>query len=88
MIIVPNTLRSSKGKLNYPSIQIVFHLKDLPLPLMIQKELVSVLFQKGVNAYILTINNTEGILLIISLLNGNMKTPKINNLYNLIDYFQ
>lgn len=55
MIIVPNTLRSSKGKLNYPSIQIVFHLKDLPLPLMIQKELVSVLFQKGVNAYILTI---------------------------------
>ena len=54
-IIVPNTLRSSKGKLNYPSIQIVFHLKDLPLPLMIQKELVSVLFQKGVNAYILTI---------------------------------
>ena len=38
-IIVPNTLRSPKGKLNYPSIQIVFHLKDLPLALMIQKEL-------------------------------------------------
>ena len=38
-IIVPNTLRSPKGKLNYPSIQIVFYLKDLPLALMIQKEL-------------------------------------------------
>lgn len=87
-IIVPNTLRSSKGKLNYPSIQIVFHLKDLPLALMIQKELGFCSLSKGVNAYILTINNTEGILLIISLLNGNMKTPKINNLYNLIDYFQ
>jgi len=36
-IIVPNTLRSSKGKLNYPSIQIVFHLKDLPLAQMIKK---------------------------------------------------
>ena len=32
-------MRSPKGKLNYPSIQIVFHLKDLPLALLIQKEL-------------------------------------------------
>lgn len=37
--IVPKPLRSPKGKLNYPSIQIVFHLKDLPLVLKIQKEL-------------------------------------------------
>ena len=29
-IHVPKTLRSVKGTLNYPSIQIVFHLKDLP----------------------------------------------------------
>ncbi len=38
-IIVPKTERSTKGKLNYPSIQIVFHLKDLPLALLIQKNL-------------------------------------------------
>ena len=38
-IVVPDTLRSPKGKLNYPSIQVVFHLKDLPLALIIQKEL-------------------------------------------------
>ena len=89
-IIVPNTLRSPKGKLNYPSIQIIFHLKDLPLALMIQKELGfgSLSRKKGVNAYILTINNNEGILFIISLLNGNMRTPKINSLYNLIDYYK
>lgn len=89
-IIVPNTLRSPKGKLNYPSIQIVFHLKDLPLALMIQKELGfgSLSRKKGVNAYILTINNNEGILFVISLLNGNMRTPKINSLYKLIDYYQ
>jgi len=38
-IIVPKTERSPKGKLNYPSIQICFHLKDLPLALMIQKNI-------------------------------------------------
>uniref|UniRef100_UPI0021158680 hypothetical protein n=1 Tax=Aspergillus sclerotioniger TaxID=319627 RepID=UPI0021158680 len=89
-IVVPNTLRSPKGKANYPSIQIVFHLKDLPLALMIQKELGfgSLSRKKGVNAYILTINNYEGILLVISLLNGNMRTPKIHSLYKLIDFYQ
>ena len=30
-IIVPSTERSSKGKLNYPSIQIVFQIKDFTL---------------------------------------------------------
>lgn len=77
--------------MNYPSIQIVFHLKDLPLALMIQKELGFGSLsrkKKGVNAYILTINNNEGILFVISLLNGNMRTPKINSLYKLIDFYQ
>jgi len=89
-IIVPNTLRSPKGKLNYPSIQLVFQLKDLPLALMIQKELGfgSLSRKKGVNAYILTINNNEGILFVISLLNGNMRTPKIHSLYKLIDFYR
>jgi hypothetical protein len=86
-IIVPKSERSSKGKLNYPSIQIVFNLKDLPLALLIQKILGfgSISRKKGVNAYILSINNKEGILTLIHLLNGNMRTPKINSLYNLID---
>jgi len=87
-IVVPKTERSAKGKINYPSIQIVFHLKDLPLALMIQKELKngSLSRKKGVNAYILTINNLDGLLLVTSLINGNMRTPKIYALYNLIDW--
>jgi len=87
-IIVPQVLRSSKGKLNYASIQLVFHLKDLPLALIIQKELGlgSLSRKKGVNAYILTINSYEGLYLIISIINGNMRTPKIYSLYNLIDF--
>jgi hypothetical protein len=90
-IVTPKTLRSPKGKLNYPAIQIVFHLKDLPLALLVQKELgvgsLSRLEKKGVNAYILTINSYEGILFIISLINGNMRTPKIHSLKALIDFF-
>jgi len=88
-IITPKTLRSPKGRLNYPSIQITFHLKDLPLALLIQKELAvgSLYRKKGLNAYILTINSYEGILLIISLINGKMRTPKIYSLNALIDFF-
>uniref|UniRef100_UPI0030E0A255 LAGLIDADG endonuclease n=1 Tax=Daedaleopsis nitida TaxID=1140402 RepID=UPI0030E0A255 len=87
-IVVPKTERSAKGQINYPSIQIVFHLKDFPLALMIQKELRhgSLSRKKGVNAYILTINNYDGLLLLVSLINGNMRTPKIYALWNLIDW--
>jgi hypothetical protein len=93
-IIVPKTDRSSKGKLNYPSIQIVFHLKDLPLALLIQKNLGygSLIRKKGnssfatANAYVLYINDQKGILNLVNLLNGNMRTPKINSLHKLIDW--
>ncbi len=87
-IITPKTLRNSQGKLNYPAIQIVFHLKDLPLALLVQKELGvgSLSRKKGVDAYILTINSYEGILLVVSLLNGKMRTPKMYSLNALIDF--
>jgi len=86
-ILVPKKERSEKGKLNYPSVQIAFDLRDLPLAMIIQKELKcgSISRTKGVNSYQLTINNYEGLILIAILLNGNMRTPKINNLYLLID---
>jgi hypothetical protein len=88
-IIVPQTKRSTKGKLNYPSIQIAFHLKDLPLALLIQKNLGtgSLMRVKGRNAYNLHINDQKSILNLVKLLNGKMKTPKIYSLYKLIDWF-
>lgn len=87
-IIVPKTERSPKGKLNYPSIQIVFDLRDLPLALILQSKINhgSLSKKKGVNAYILTINNFEGLILIANLINGYMRTPKIIALYKLIDW--
>lgn len=87
-IIVPNKNISNKGIKNYPSIQFVFPLKDLPLALIIQKELGQGMLQrkKGLNSYILNINNSEGLILLANLLNGYMRTPKINELYLLIDW--
>jgi hypothetical protein len=86
-IHVPKAERSAKGNLNYPSIQIVFHLKDLPLALLIQKILGhgSISRKKGHNAYIYTVNNFEGLMLLINILNGNMKTNKIYALHRLIE---
>ena len=87
-IVVPKTERSAKGKLNYPCINLVFHLRDFPLGQLIQKELGtgSLSRMKGVNAYLLQINSLEGMLKLINLLNGNMRTSKMNSLYNLIDW--
>lgn len=62
-IITPTTLRSPAGRKNYPSIQIVFHSKDLPLAQVIQKEqgYGSIARKKGVLAYVYTINCNYGI---------------------------
>lgn len=87
-IIVPKTERSSKGKLNYPSIQISFDSRDLPLALVIQQKLGfgSISKTKGVNAYRLTINNYDGLINIANTLNGKFRTVKINDFYLLIDF--
>lgn len=38
------------------------------------------------NAYVLTINSYQGLVLIVSLINGKMRTPKIESLYRLIEW--
>ena len=87
-IIVPKEERSKKDKKNYPSVQICFHLKDLPLALTVQKELNcgSLNRKKGVNAYIYTINSIEGLTLLSSCIYRYMRTPKIYDLWKLIDW--
>nr|QJQ35494.1 LAGLIDADG endonuclease [Fusarium begoniae] len=87
-IIVPKRERSPKGDLYYPSIQILFDSRDFPLALILQSKLNhgSISKRKGSNAYVLTINKLEGILLIANVINGYMRTPKICALHRLIDW--
>lgn len=87
-IIVPKTERSPKGQLYYPSIQIVFDLRDYPLALMIQSKLGhgSISRKKGSSAYVLSINKSEGIILVTHVINGYLRTPKIYALHRLIDW--
>lgn len=85
-IITPKSERSPKGKLYYPSIQILFERHDMSLGLMIQNTLGhgSLSKKKGANAYVLTFNSKESIVLIVSLINGCLRTPKIKALHDLI----
>ena len=68
-------------------VTITFNSKDLPLALLIQKELKcgNIYKRKGKNAYEYVISNLEGLILITNLINGYMRTHKIDKLYKLID---
>lgn len=88
-IVVPTIERDKKGRLCYPSIQLSFGLMDLPLALMVQKELGhgSISRKKGLNAYTYSINSKLGLLKAINLINGKFKTDKINALARLIEWY-
>lgn len=87
-IIVPTKERSDKGKLTYASIQIVFVAKDLPLATMLLKYIGhgSISKRKAAAAYILTVNSREGLLRLVSILNGYFRTPKWFAFSKLIDW--
>ena len=87
-IFVPKEQISAKGKQNYPAIEISFHLKNLPLALIIQKSLGcgSLIRKKGNNCYIYSVNNIDTIRVLVSLLNGKMRTTKVYDLWRLIDW--
>lgn len=86
--IVPKTDRSLKGRINYPSIQICFDVRDLPLAILIQKTLGfgSLNKKKGINAYYLSIDSYEGLTKMIIILNGKLKTVKIHDFIKLITF--
>jgi len=69
-INVPTLLRDKKGRLTYPSIQIVFGLMDLPLAIMVQKVLGfgSISRKKASSAYVLSINKLEGVIFVTHLI--------------------
>ncbi|CBQ72559.1 probable intron-encoded endonuclease aI4, partial (mitochondrion) [Sporisorium reilianum SRZ2] len=90
-IIVPKQERSAKGsrqRINYASVQIVFQLKDFPLCQIVQKLIGhgSISKKKQSAAYILTINNIDGLIVLSNLINGKMRGPKYYQFTLLIQY--
>jgi hypothetical protein len=96
-IVVPKRERSDhlakasgkgKGKLYYPSVQIVFQHKDFPLCQVIQKLIGhgTISKKKQSAVYILTINNFEGLITLCQLINGKMRGPKYHQFLLLINY--
>lgn len=85
-IVTPKRERSDKNRLCYPSIQISFPSRNLPLALLIQKELGygSIAKASGKNACNLTINDFTGVLSLVSLVNGKLRTGKADALEELI----
>lgn len=81
--------RFKSGRLKYPTIQISFPTKDLPLAQLFLTIIGegSLLKKKGVNAYILTFNNKESILFIAKAIRNYMRTPKLNSLNELLRYY-
>ena len=87
-IVVPTTERSPKGKLNYASIQISFPTKDFPLAAALRLAIGhgSIAKKKIAAAYVLSINNQNGLIVVASLINGLLRTPKMTDYNDLIVY--
>lgn len=87
-IIVPKTIRNQKGKLLYPVVKITFVKKDAPLAVKIQEIIRGgqIVHPKDSNYIDLLFQDLNSIQSIAVLLNGNMRTPKIEALYRLIDW--
>ena len=87
-IIVPKTTRNQKGKLLYPVVKITFVKKDAPLAIKIQDVISGgkIVHPKNSNYIDLLFQDLNSIQWIAVLLNGNMRTPKIEALYRLIDW--
>jgi len=87
-IVVPTTDWSLKGKLNYPSIQICFAAKDYALAAALRVIIGhgSISKRSKQAAYIYTINNQEGIIKVVGMINGYMRTAKIRDLLSLVYY--
>jgi LAGLIDADG endonuclease len=84
-IWIPNFNATKKHN---PRFCITFHLKDKPLAEKLLESLGHgfIRIKLKENACVLTVSPLKGLINAISLINGNMRTPKIHQLYSLIDW--
>ena len=82
-IYVPSTKRDIKGKLLAAHIEIVFHLKDLPLSQFIQNKVGGYMSYRK-NSCILIVKKLDRLVNLVNLINGYFRTPKIVAIHQLI----
>jgi len=87
-IIVPKTIRNQKGKLLYPKVKITFVEKDTSLAYKLIElfKAGTIEHPQGTNYINLLFQDVNSIRKIAVLLNGRMRTPKIEALHRLIDW--
>ncbi|TIB67810.1 hypothetical protein E3Q23_04461 [Wallemia mellicola] len=78
-IWIPSTTHAPSGKFYSPRFMITFALKDLPLAQYLSNLLggVQIRIKDYENACVLTINSIPMLILVVKLLNGLLRTPKI-----------
>lgn len=98
-IITPDTTYTTTYDTNfnlkkykkYPFIRIAFHKKDYPLAIKITEILGygNLIEDKGaLNSILWSVSSKKEIWDLMERLNGNMRTPKIQRLYKLIDWYK
>ena len=87
-IYIPKKERDNNNEIISPIISIAFNAKDLPLAVILQQKLATgqLIKVKSKNAYTLRISNYKNLALIVNVINGFMRTPKIQQLNKLIYY--
>ena len=88
-IYTPSALRNGDGKKNAPFIEICFDIKDLPLFEKIKEVLESgyITIRPNNKSGRLFIKKKVILLKLINLINGHMRTPKIEALHRIIQWF-
>lgn len=86
-IYVPDTFRGSDNKIRYCFIRLVLAARDLPFLLFLQSKLGGVIVNYT-TYHTLQFNAFHELIFIINLINGHMRTPKIEALYRLIKFLR
>jgi hypothetical protein len=86
-ILIPNKTHAPSGKRYFPHFSITFHEIDKPL-IETLKEIIggTIRYKEENHACVLTISSLSGLKLVVSLLNGKLRTPKIIKFNNMIDW--
>lgn len=89
-LYTPKSLKNKNNKSLVCSIEIIFHISDLEFAKLLQKRIKhgNLYLSKKNQTVRLMIQNLDGVLSVIHLINGKMRTPKIYKLHLMIEWLK